>query len=195
MRGPMAEAPMTSEKQPGPFARAEAGARQVVLQLGLGLVSFVLGGFLVAGLVSRLADRVEPIEHEWLAWGVGWLLQRLWLVAVLPAFAYGVGRFSGLALGSFTLTAALSGETFAVLLATAMDGFEVLVAEPRELVARLVTLAVGMGVVYRAGLAGRAEAAEDQAEALAAAERRKVEYAEFLAKAEGGAPPEPPTGP
>lgn len=187
---------MTSERRPSAFSRAESGARQIVLQLGLGTLSFVLGSLLVGGLVSRLADRVPPIENEGPAWVVGWVLQRLWLVAVLPLFSYLIGRFSGLSLKSFTLTAGLAGETFGILLVSAIDGFEVLTASPSEVVARVVTLFAGLWVVHRVGLAGREEAAVDQAEALAAAELRKVEYAEYLAKAEAGSPkPEPPAAP
>ena len=88
---------MTTERRPTAFARAESGARQVVLQLGLGTLSFVLGSLLAAGLVSRVADRVPAIESQAVAWVMDWVLQRLWLVAVLPAFSYLVGRFSGLA--------------------------------------------------------------------------------------------------
>jgi hypothetical protein len=184
---------MTTERRPTAFARAESGARQVVLQLGLGTLSFVLGSLLVAGLVSRLADRVPAIESETVAWLTGWVLQRLWLVAVLPAFSYLVGRFSGLSLVSFTLTAGLAGEIFGVLLVGAIDGFEPLAASWQDVAARAVTLFAGLWVVHRVGLAGREEAAVDQAEALAVAEQRKAEYAEFLAKAEAGGPkPEPP---
>lgn len=187
---------MTTEQRPSAFARAESGARAIVLQLGLGTVSFVLGSLLAGGLVSRLADRLPPIENEGPAWVVGWLLQRLWLVAVLPIFAYLVGRFSGLSLRAFTLTAGLAGETFGLLLVTAIDGFEVLATVPSEVVARVVTLFAGLWVVHRVGVAGREEAALDQAEALAAAEQRKAEYAEYLAKAEAGSPKtEPPAAP
>jgi hypothetical protein len=182
----------TSEKRPGIYARAEAGSRRAVLLLGLGVLAYFIGSVGVAGLSNRLADRLDPVESEWLAWAFSWLMQRLWLFVVLPLFAYATGRFTSIPPSRFAWVASLAGEGFSLLVVTAIDGVEVLIVDPREPVARVGTFLVGVLLVYRAGVLGRADAAADEERAKVEAEQRKAEYAEFLARAEGGPPKEPP---
>lgn len=194
---------MTSEgRAPGALGRAEAASRQVVLQLGLGVASYVVGGLLSAGATSRLGDRLGAIESPALLWTLGWLLQRLWLWAVLPLAGWGAGRFLRVRPARFALQAGLAGELFSLLLTTAMDGLDLILEEPLNVVARLFTLGVGLtatAVAARAGL--RAAAASDEV-ARRAAEARQAEYAEFLRAAGGAAaprspeePPRPPVAP
>lgn len=182
---------MTTEQQPSAFARAESGSRQVVLQIGLGVVAFVLGSVMSSGAAARIAERVGPIESEAAAWAFHWLFERLWLFTAVPLFGYAAGRFTQVAPVRFTLVAVLSGETFSVLLITGINGFDYLVEDWANVVARLVTLFLGMLLTAHAVKLGRESATEDQLEADAVAERRKAEYAAFLAAAEGKAAPQP----
>ncbi len=182
---------MTTEpRAPSVFQRAEGGSRQVVLQIGLGAVAFVVGSIFSAGATVRLAERVGFIESEAVAFAVGWLLQRLWLFVAVPTFGWAIGRFTEIRALRFALTACLSGEVFAVLLFTGINGFEALVVSPADVVARLVTLIIGMAVTLSAVSSGRAAAREAQLAANEEASKRKAEYAEYLAKQEqvGAAP-------
>lgn len=184
---------MTTESQsPSAFQRAEGGSRQVVLQLGLGVLAFVIGGIFSGGANVRLSERFGYIENEAVGFAVGWLLQRLWLFVVLPAFGWGIGRFTELKPLRFALTASLAGEVFAVLLYSGINGFDSIIASPPDVLARIVTLVLGMAIVVSAVGEGRKASREAQAAAAVQAEARKAEYAEYLAKQEavGQKPPE-----
>lgn len=188
---------MTSEaeKKPGVFARAEAGSRQWVLQIGLGMTAFIGGSILSSGFSIRMLERVGPIESDAMAFAWGWIVQRLWLFVVLPVFGWAIGRFTSIPALRFTLTAGLSGEIFSVLLVAGINGFEYLIDDPKAVLARIVTFFVGLVITLSALNAGRSDAADAQVEANAIAEQRKAEYAAFLAAAEGKAAPAPTTPP
>ncbi len=175
----------TAPRPPGLFTKAEAGSRQIVLQVGLGLVSFVVGSILASGATTRIAERLGPMENEALAWALGWVLQRLWIFAMLPMFGYAIGRFTEISPLRFAMIAGFSGEVFSLLLSAGIDGFESLVADPKVVLARLITLFIGLAICMSAVMSGRATAAEAQLEANAVAEKRKAEYAAFLASTEG----------
>ncbi len=180
-----AEPPPPEPRGPGPLGRLEGSSRRVVLLVGLGMAAYVVGGFVLAGLIARLSDRVGAIESERVAWVLSWLLRRTWLWAVLPWFGWAAGRFLDVSRTSFALTTALSAEAFGLLLATASDGLEGSVGSPRDAALRALTLAAGTVLVGWCVQRGRDAAAVAQAAADAEAERRKAEYAEFLARAEG----------
>lgn len=176
---------MTTETRgPSLFQRAEGGSRQIVLLLGLGAVSFVIGSIFSAGASVRLAERVGFIESEAIAFAVGWVLQRLWLFVAVPMFGWVIGRFSEIRPLRFAMTACLSGEIFSLLLLAGINGFESIVENPVDVVARLVTLIIGMAVTLSAVSSGRAAAREAQNAANEEALKRKAEYAEYLAKQE-----------
>ncbi len=177
----------TDQKVPSAYMRAEAGSRQVVIQIGLGVVAFILGSILSVGAAARIGERLGPIESDWGTLVFRWLFERLWLVAVLPAFGYVMGRFTESTPSRFALTAAISGETFSVLLVTAINGFDYLLEDTAGLIARGVTLFLGMVITARAVKLGRDASGEAQVEADVIAEARKAEYAAFLAAAEGKA--------
>ncbi|MFO0595975.1 MAG: hypothetical protein U0228_11735 [Myxococcaceae bacterium] len=172
-------------RPPGLFTRAEAGSRQVVMQVGLGAVAFVVGSIFGSGATTRIAERLGPVESDLVDWVLTTLLSRTWLFVFVPLFGYAIGRFTQISPVRFALTASLSGETFAVLVLAGINGFDFLIVEPKEVVARLVTLFIGMVLTAAAVRAGRK--AHDAAElrSLAEAQRRKAEYAEYLAKVEG----------
>jgi hypothetical protein len=156
----------------------------MVLQLGLGVAAFVLGSLFAGGASARIFERVLP-RNETLLWFMQLGFERLWLFTAAPMFGWVIGRFSQLDAKKYTLWSVLAGETFAVLLVSGINGFEYLVTEPLNLVARVATLFLGLWVTQRAVLEGRADAEEVQREADRIAELRKAEYAEYLAAAEG----------
>ena len=180
-------APMTTEtpQVPSGYARAEAGSRKAVMHVGLGVVAFVLGSIFSVGASARIGERLGPIESEAGALVFRWVFERLWLIAVLPLFGYAMGRFTEVKPSRFALTAGIAGEVFSVLLVTAINGLDYLVDDTAGLVARGVTLFLGMVITVRAVMLGRADGEIAQVEANVIAQKRKAEYAEFLAAAEG----------
>lgn len=156
-----------------------------MLLVGSGVLAFVVGGLVMSGLSVRLGERVGPLGDGLAAWLVQWVLVRTWLWAVLPLIGWAGGRFLDFAPRSFSLTAVLSGEAFGLLLATASDGLDWVLGSPADLAARAVTLAAGVGLAFWSVGRGLAAAADAQAVADVEAEKRKAEYAEFLARAEG----------
>jgi len=184
---------MTTEpKAPSAYAKAESGSRAVVLQIGLGVVAFVLGSIMSAGAAGRIAERIGPLETASGAWLFHWVFDRLWLVTVMPLIGYGVGRFTEHKPGRFALISVLSGETFALLLVSAINGFEFLVEDPYDVGARVVTLFLGLVVTARATQSGREVAGVAQAEANVIAEKRKAEYAAAILAAGQDRPSENP---
>lgn len=184
---------MTTEaKRPSAFSRAEGVARHSVMQIGLGVAAYVLGSIFASGAMGRISERVGVIDSAPVAFVYGWVMQRLWLFIVLPMFGWAAGRFTELRSLRFAVTSALSGEVFAVLLFSAINGFEPLVDNPPDLLARGVTLVLGMAVTLLAVSSGRRAAAASQAEADAIAATQKAEYAEYLAKLEAAPPASAP---
>ncbi len=175
---------MTTEAKPSTYQRAESTARQWVLQIGLGVTGFVVGSMLSSGITARLLERLGAIENETLAEAFTVVMQRLWLLLVIPAFGWAAGRFTQLVALRFAVTACVSGEIFSLLLFTAMYGLEGLTEDPGLVASRLVTLLVGMALTVRAVAQGRMAAADAQTQADALAAKQKAELAEYLAAAE-----------
>ncbi|PZR16121.1 MAG: hypothetical protein DI536_07470 [Archangium gephyra] len=181
---------MTTEaKKPSVFSRAEGGARQVVLQIGLGVAGFVIGGLFSAGVSARIAERFGYIENATIAFVLGWLLQRAWLLVIVPLFGWTIGRLTALPALRFAVVACVSGEVFSVLLYTAVNGFDALLDDPPQVLTRLVTLFIGMAITVSAVSDGRRAQREAQAEAAVIAEKNKAEYAEFLKQQEAATAP------
>ncbi|MEW6430481.1 MAG: hypothetical protein AB1730_03135 [Myxococcota bacterium] len=175
----------TAPRQPGRFGRAEGAARRAVLMVGLGIAAYVIGGFVMSGLAVRLGERFGAPTSETAAWLLQWALVRTWLWAVLPVFGWGVGRYLAVPAMKFALTSVSSAELFGLLLATASDGLDWVLGSPGDMVMRALTLAGGVGLVAWSVQKGLAAADAAQAEANVEANKRKAEYAEFLARAEG----------
>lgn len=200
-KAPAPETTMTpsepaQRKPPTVFGRAEAGSRQLMLHVGLGVTSMVVGSMMGAGAATRFAERFPLIENPSVAFAIGWLLQRVWLFVTLPLVGWVVGRLTEVRPLRFALTSALSGELFSVLLLAAIDGFEVLIDAPLETVARIVTFFLGVGIVVLGVRAGQAAAKEAQAEADVIAEQQKAEYAARLEALNGpAATPDPAPAP
>ena len=195
VRGPVTDPTSTTTestlKAPGVFSRAEAGSRQLVLQIGMGVVSFIVGSIFAAGAGTRVLERLDPIENDLVDAGFRIVFERLWLFVALPVCGFAIGRFTQIPALRFTLLAGLSGELFSVLLVAGINGFDFVIDDPRRVVARLVTLFLGLAVTMRAVLAGRAAGHEAQLAAQVQAEARKKEYADYLAAAEAKPPTDP----
>jgi Na+/H+ antiporter NhaD/arsenite permease-like protein len=179
-------------RPPGLFTRAEAGSRQIVLQLGLGFACFIVGSIFSAGATTRIVDRLGPIESELADWALRMVLERTWLFLFLPVCGYGIGRFTELPGSRFALLSGLAGETFALLLLTGMNGLDFVLLDARGVVWRVLSLFVGMMITVLAVSAGRRAALDAQLLGLEEAQKRKAEYAAYLAAAEAPKPGEDP---
>jgi hypothetical protein len=176
-------------KPPGLFTRAEAGSRQIVLQIGLGFACFIVGSIFAAGATTRIFDRLGPIESDALDFVVRLFLERLWIFLFVPAAGWVIGRFTEIAPSRFAMLAGFSGEVVSLLLLTGMNGLDFVLDSPRTVVSRVVTLFIGMALTAAAVNAGRRAGQLAAQRGLAEAAKRKDEYAAFLAAAEGSAPP------
>lgn len=188
-------APGPNKKEPGRLGRAESASRRAVLLVGSGVFAFILGGFVMSGLSVRVGERLGAISNEAAAWLLHWILLRTWLWAILPFLGWAAGRYLGVQALRFAVTATLSGEAFGLMLATASDGLDWVMGSPGDMVARALTLVGGVGLVSWAVSRGLASADAAQAVADVEAEKRKAEYAEFLARAEGKSSPAPQPSP
>ncbi|MFT3708329.1 MAG: hypothetical protein QM817_11810 [Archangium sp.] len=174
-------------KPPGLFTRAEAGSRQLVLQIGLGFASFIIGSIFAAGATTRIFDRIGTIENDTIDFVVRLVLERLWIFLFVPACGWTIGRFTEIVPSRFAMTAGFSGEIVSLLLITGMNGLDFVLDSPRSVIARVVTLFLGMALTAAAVNAGRRANAAAQQRGLAEAAKRKDEYAAFLAAADAGA--------
>ncbi|MBL8915769.1 MAG: hypothetical protein JNM17_34040, partial [Archangium sp.] len=174
----------TEPKAPGLFSKAEAGSRQIVLQIGLGFTAFIIGSIFSAGAATRILDRIGLLDSEALEWFLRTVLERTWLFVFVPAIGFGIGRFTEIKASRFAMIAGFSGEIVSLLLVTGMNGLDYVTQDARGVIARLLGLFVGMALTVVAVNAGRRSAAVAQARGLAEAAKRKDEYAAFLAAAE-----------
>lgn len=176
----------TEPKPPGLFTRAEAGSRQIVLQIGLGFASFIIGSIFAAGATTRIFDRIGSIENDAVDFVVRQVLERLWIFLFVPACGWAIGRFTEISPSRFAMTAGFSGEVVSLLLITGMNGLDFVLDSPRSVVARVVTLFIGMALTAAAVNAGRRANAVAQQRGLVEAAKRKDEYVAFLAAADAG---------
>ncbi|MFL5350271.1 MAG: hypothetical protein ACJ8AT_36310 [Hyalangium sp.] len=161
--------------------------RRLQFIVGLGFFSLVLGSVLTVNLTVRLSARVQALESDSLRLLLAVLLEHLWILGVLPLLCYGAARILELKPLSTALGAAFSGEIFVVALYFVRDGVDGLWAGWFYTALRLIAIAAGVLLSFRAVTRGRAAAAESAAKAQAQAQARKAEYVEFLREAERGA--------
>jgi len=159
-------------------------------------MAFTIGGVIVSDTTTWLGPELATITSPWVAFVVAWFFQRIWLWGVLPPLGWVAGRMLDARPERFALVAGLSGEAFSLLMATARDGVEMAFLDWIDVLARVVTLAVGLGLTALATQKGRRGAEAAQARAEATAVENAAEYAEMMAKAEAqGRPPDEPTLP
>lgn len=175
----------------GLYARAEAGTRHATLMVGLGVVAYFVGGFLTVGVLIRFGDVLGAAQAEWLVLCISWLLRRLWLFLVLPVFMWGAGRFLAVGALGLALTAVAAGEFFDVMIELARSGLQGTLPLPSDLVARAVTLLMGVALAHYAVLRGQRAGAAASEKARAKAAASQAEYDEFLRRARGEEPAKP----
>lgn len=149
------------------------------------MTAYVVGGFVMSGLAVRITERFGVPSSVLAGWLLEWALVRTWLWAVLPVFGWGVGRYFEVTPWRFALSSVLFAEAFGLLLATAGDGIEWVLRSPADIAMRVLTLGAGLVLVKWSVQKGLDAADAAQAEANVEAEKRKAEYAEFLARVEG----------
>ena len=145
---------MSSKRWPTAFAKAESGVRQIVLQLGLGPVGFVLVSLISATLFNRIssawAERLGGV-------GVGLAASAAVALDARAFFGYLVGRLTHIRPPNSRCWPPVR-ETFSLLLTSAVDGFDSLLENPLELVARLATRLTGMALTLMAVRSARPRA-------------------------------------
>jgi len=180
----MSEAqPQDSAPRRRPLAAAEAGARHILLTVGLGVVALVGGMIFEGTLLSRLAARMD------LGWGplpflTAVLIDSGWVLGVLPAIAYFAARFMDLKPWSTAIIGAASGLTFQLALIYVSAGEEGLIGSPLRLVLRLASLAGGVVLTATAVKRGRASAQLAEERARVEAEKKKSQYDAFVKQSE-----------
>lgn len=152
--------------------------------MGLGFLALVLGVFLFGGRGIELAPRLESLGWPWFAATVLALLDRLWVVAVLPGLAYGASRAFDLRPWSTAIGAAVTGEFFLLALFAITPGLGALWAMPLVLAFRLLSLAGGVALTALAVKKGRAAALASERRAQEAAAAKKAEYDAFVQESE-----------
>jgi hypothetical protein len=159
--------------------------RRLQFTVGLGFLALVLGSVLSVALTLRLTGRIDALPVWGLRLIAALVLEKLWVLAVLPLLCYGAGRIIELRAWPTALGAAFSGQLFVLALEFVRDGVDGW-WEHGWLISSLRWGLFAGGVVLsqRAVLRGRADAAKQAERAQRQAEARKDEYAEFLQEAE-----------
>ena len=159
--------------------------RRFQFTVGLGFLALILGSVLSVALAQRLMGRVQALPFDGLRFAIGLGVQKLWVLAVLPALCYGAARVIELRPLSTALGAALSGQLFVLALEFIQDGVDGWVERGWWVTGlEWAVFAAGVVLSHRAVARGRAAAQKQQAQAQQRASVRKDEYAEFLREAE-----------
>jgi hypothetical protein len=166
-----------------PLATLEARARHVLLMIGFGFASYVLGAIFSSFLLIRLQDRVEVLGATPRAL-VASLVEHFWILLTWPVVANGLTRIFPLSPWPLALIGAATGEAFNIGIAVASRGFDEAFAQGLQLWLHVALM--GAGVVLTAWAATRGKASAARAELLAQqkAEAKKGEYDEFVKAAE-----------
>lgn len=149
---------------------------------GLGFTAWLLGLVLAGSIVLGIAPRLATLPG-FFQQVVAVLSARLWLLAVLPAFAYALARAIDLKPMSTAVGAGLSGELFDLLFGVAQGGLGALVANVSTVLVRLATLGVGIALTWWAVTRARGAAARAQARALERARESANQYQAFADEA------------
>jgi heme exporter protein D len=159
--------------------------RRLQFTVGLGFLALVLGSMLSVALTLRLIGRVEALPFEFLRFAVALVLEKLWVLAVLPLLCYGAARVIELRSWPTALGAVFSGQFFIVALDFVRDGIDGWVERGWLLTSmEWGVLAVGVVLSHRAVIRGRSHARKQAEQARQRAAAREDEYAGFLREAE-----------
>jgi hypothetical protein len=176
-----------SSKKPKVLDSLRVRIRRLQFIVGLGFLSLVLGSVLTVSLTLRLSERVQALQVDSLRALIAIVLENLWVLAVLPAMAYGAARILELKPLSTSLGAAISGQFFVLALSFVRDGFEGLWVGGFYSALRGIAFGSGVFLTHWAVTRARAVADQGAAKAQVQAESRKAEYMQFLQEAERGA--------
>lgn len=161
-----------------------ARVRHGQLVIGLGLASAVGGAILVSSLIVRLQPWLAAIGAGVPGAILLALVQRLWVVALLPLLCYAAARVSELRPWPTAIASASTGEILYLGLDLATVGFEGLTHMLPWLLVRLGTLVAGILLARWAVTRARAAAARAQEAAQAVARGNQAEYEELAREAE-----------
>lgn len=179
--------PTPNEQKVRPFATLDAlrvRLRRFQLIVGVGFFAAVCGAVLSAGLNLRLNGKLPAIHSAWVVLLLDVAVSRLWVYAVLPAFCYGLARIFSVGSWSTPIGAAATGELFYLALDWLMNSFAGLFTHPSVLIARVVTLALGIYLGHLAVRSARASVDKADAAAREAAAAKAKQYESFSAEAE-----------
>lgn len=159
--------------------------RRAQFIVGLGFLALVMGSVLSVALALRLMGRVDALPAGVLRFGLALVLEKLWVLAVLPVLCYGAARIIELRPWTTALGAAFTGQMFLLALEFVREGVDGWL-ERGWLVTAVEwgVTAVGVVLSQRAVVRGRADAGKQAEQAQQQAAARKDEYAEFLREAE-----------
>ncbi len=180
----MTDATTQAPKKARPFATAEAKTRHFLLVVGFGFAAFVAGSVLSAALVNRVRERVVAMDSAVFSLIAQILIQRLWLLAVLPVLAYAAARVLELKPVFTAVTAALTGQLFFTALIAVSRGADGVFDGPFDVAVQGGTFVLGVGLTVFAIRQGRAAAAQGDLAAATKAAERKQEYDEMLKASE-----------
>jgi hypothetical protein len=159
--------------------------RRLQFTVGLGFLALVLGSVLSVALSLRLMDRVQALPLEFLQYAIALLVEKLWVLAVLPVLCYGSARVIELRPWPTALGSAFTGQAFLLALDFVRDGADGLLERGWLLtVLEWAVFAGGVVLSRQAVLRGRAHSNKQAEQARQQASAKTDEYAEFLREAE-----------
>jgi hypothetical protein len=166
-----------------PLAAAETAVRRLLLMVGFGFLAFVGGSTLAVSLTGRIAARLEGASDA-TRLIAGFMVEGAWVMLALPGIAHIAARFLEVKPWPTAIVGAGTGLTFQLALQYVSSGAEGVTGEPARQIARLV--ATGVGVVFTtvAVKRGRELARIAEEKARLEAEKKKIQYDEFVRQAE-----------
>jgi len=168
------------KKTPSVLDAASQRVLRGAFTMGLGFIALLVGSIFAGYLHQRIGYRLEGTSYLF-RWVVSRLLQRSWVLGVLPLAAYGVARIVPVRPWTTGIGAALTGEVLLGMLNILSTGGEMTGVDA---VTTVVTLAGGVVLTAFAVKRGVAAAAAVAEQKLRAAEAKKSEYDVFAREAQ-----------
>jgi hypothetical protein len=155
--------------------------RRLMLIVGLGFLSVVLGSVLSVAILSKVHPRLQPGGTFAFILSVG--LWRIWVLVALPGLTYLLARVFSLRVWTTSIGAALVGEAFLVGVDVVSGGWAAVHKGWLITGARVASLVGGILLCRWAILRAQRRAQGTQANAQQAADARKAEYDAFAGQA------------
>lgn len=163
----------------------EEHLRRFMLMVGLGLVAFGLGSSLALSLAMRWGEAFVEGSSA-LRYVIAFVVENVWVTAVLPALAFVAARFLSLPPWRTALVSVFSGLAVLVVLQFVTTGFENDSEDFRRWGARVLGGALGAWMTQRAVRLATSRSEATQKVTTQKAGARKADYEAFLAQASGG---------